>query len=270
MTLPDGPPAVRGRAASNSLRALLRAQLLGAYTAYCQAGYLARYAITPESRRRAAAVEWEHRWFRHGAKLAGLTVTCEGPLPEPGSFIAPNHFGYADIIALGGVCKTFFVAKVDVEGWPVIGYLFKTSYQIGVPRSVSKGIKIANERIAECLNQGHSVCVFLEGTSSGGGEVLPFHAPLVQPAIETNAPIVPTAIRWSATTPTIDIGEDVAYWRPEHTFAPHLWRLLGLNGVSAHIRFGQPVEAAGRDRKDLAAEIREHVLALLHESAPES
>ena len=93
--------------------------------------------------------------------------------------------------------------------------------------------------------------------------MLPFYPPLVQPAIDTGAPVCPVAIEWTAEDPEVVIAEDIAYWRDEHTFGPHVWRLLGFRGVRAHIEFGRLIEPEGHTRKSLAADTQQAVGELL-------
>ena len=127
-----------------------------------------------------------------------------------------------------------------------------------------RGVHEANRLVTERLTQGLSVCAFLEGTSSGGGAVMPFHSSLIQPAIDAGVPVVPAALRWQATDPAIDIAEDVAYWG-DHTLAPHLWRVLGLRGLRVDVTFGAPSSSGGQDRKTLAGTAHDSVCALLEE-----
>lgn len=229
--------------------------------AYLSLYRLAAAYCRDEQARLACATRWTHRWFRSCARIMGIRVRTSGPMPPPGALIAPNHLGYADIVALGAVLECFFVAKRDVEGWPGIGHIFRATRHIGVPRARAKGLKEAAAEIADRLAGGHRVCVFLEGTSTGGDRVLPFHGSLVQPAIDAGALVVPTALVWSASRSDIDIAEDVAYWK-DHVFARHLWRLLGLTGLGVEIRFGEPIAAAGRERHELGDAVREQVVSL--------
>jgi 1-acyl-sn-glycerol-3-phosphate acyltransferase len=187
----------------------------------------------------------------------------EGAAPDTASLIAPNHVGYLDIIAVGAACPVVFVSKADVRSWPIVGHLFSFSEHIGVARADRRSLAAVNASIAERLSAGMSVCVFLEGTSSCGTGLLPFHASLAQPAVDSGAPVVPVALRWESDSDRVNIVEDVAYWRPEHAFAPHAWRALGLRGLRVTVRFGQPIPATARDRKELAASAREQVLRLL-------
>lgn len=205
---------------------------------------------------------WSRWSLRQYTRLVGVHVTISGPLPAPGSFIAPNHMGYGDIFALGGRVPCFFVSKSEVATWPIIGHMFRQSRQIAMSRTRStKTFKRTLESIANRLRAGHSICVFLEGTSSGGESVLPFHGSLLQPAIDVGAPIVPAAIRWSSTDDRVDIAEDVAYWK-DHRFAPHLFRLMGLRGVEVEIRFGKPINVAGQSRSEAALNLHDEVVRI--------
>jgi 1-acyl-sn-glycerol-3-phosphate acyltransferase len=214
----------------------------------------------PEPLYRRAAL-WTHRWVRTLRAIAGFEVTTKGPLPAPGSLLAPNHIGYVDVFAVGSVLPCFFVAKVDVESWPFIGTLFRSSQCIGVPRSRVKALVEVTRRVADRLKLGHSVVVFLEGTSTGGDWLRPFYPPLAQPAIDANAPLTPVAIRWSTASGAVDIAENIAYWK-DHTFATHAWRLMGLRGIRAEIAFGEPISPAGHTRKSLAAAAERAVAAM--------
>lgn len=256
------------RARSNPFLAAYRVLLLIPPTLFCITACLIT-KTTARSREAslAACARWTHRWFRAGARITGFDVQHRGALPAPGAFIAPNHLGYCDIIAIGSLVQTLFVAKIDVESWPVMGYLFRSSEQIGVPRSRAKGLAVATAALGERLSQNCSVCVFLEGTSSGGDSVRSFHGALLQPAIEQGAAIVPTCLTWQIDTPDGLVSEDIAYWK-DHAFAAHFWRLLGLRRVRVLIQFGAPITlAADSDRKAAAEEVRASVVALYTQGA---
>ena len=250
------------RAHSSPIRAGLRVAGLMAASLFLLACWATVKTLTRDIKtqnRRAA--HWTSRWTRWCLAVAGFRVTTSGPKPAEGSLLAPNHIGYADVLALGSVAPCFFVAKVDVESWPFVGLLFRISKNIGVPRRRARALVEVTNEVAERLRGGNSVCVFLEGTSTGGDRLLPFYPPLAQPAIDAKAPLVPVAIRWRAEASDIDVAEDVAYWK-DHVFGPHAWRLMGLRGISVHIQFGEPIPSEGHNRKTLAA-AAEHAVAAM-------
>jgi 1-acyl-sn-glycerol-3-phosphate acyltransferase len=212
-------------------------------------------------RRVKRSYPWTRRFCDALRRVAGIRVSVSGTMPPEGVLLAPNHQGYVDILALGSTVPCFFVAKTEVASWPLVGWLFRCSQQIAVPRKRTRGLVRATELMEERLRRGFRVCAFLEATTSGGDRIMPFFAPLVEPAIRADAPVVPVGIRWYADDPDIDIAEDVAYWK-DHAFNRHVWRLLGLRGLHAVIRIGDPVEAAGRGRREAADDLRERVAEL--------
>lgn len=201
-------------------------------------------------------------WMKACVALLDVDVTVRGDLPEKPLLLVPNHIGYIDILALGSVAQTFFVSKAEVETWPVIGHIFLAARQLSIPRGNRRAIQEVNERIGNRLLAGHSVCVFLEGTTSGGDDVLAFHGSLLQSAIDSGIATMPVGIRWSSGEGAIDIDENVAYWK-DHVFVSHLFRLMGLRGLKVMITFGDTVAAEiSSDRKVLAAELNARVVGL--------
>lgn len=208
---------------------------------------------------------WTNHWAKALCASVGIDVRTEGNLPSGGCLLTPNHIGYCDILALAHTLPTVFVAKSEIASWPVIGRLFEAAGHISVARGNRRSLPQTCRDIASFLGADQKVCVFLEGTSTGGDAVRPFHSSLVQAAIDTQTPLVPVAIRWSALQPGVRIDEDVAYWK-DHAFVPHLWRFLGLRGIAAVVRFGAPIESSGRNRKELAAEAHRIVRRMLQGS----
>lgn len=256
------------RAYSNPLRASARLGLIVVVTL----GYLSGWLVVSSLQRSTLALHqkcttWTHSWLRTLARCAGFHLTVSGTLPAPGSFIAPNHQTYADIVVVGGQVPCFFVAKSEVGQWPAIGYLFRKSHQIGVRRDTTQNIGSTSDEIARRLSLGMSVTVFLEGTSTGGdGPLRDFRPALLQAPIDAGAPVVPCAIRWRVRDPKVVIAEDVAYWK-DHVLVPHLFRFLGFGGIACDVVFGAPIVAAGRDRHELAPVVQAAVQDLLAQAA---
>ncbi len=266
----DSPSEARpaARAWSNPLLAIARLGGFAAWTLYCYCGCLvSRAATSDRAEKRARSAEWTHRWLRRGAPIAGIRIDVRGSLPPAPALLVPNHLGYLDILAVGAACPAVFVSKADVRSWPVVGHLFDMSEHIGVMRSDRRSLSGVNASIAERLDGGLRVCVFLEGTSTDGSRMLPFYASLAQPAVDTGTPIVPVALNWFVDSSSLSISEDVAYWRPEHNFVTHAWRAIGLRGIRVTVSFGDPIPTeTGADRKALAAKAREAVAGLLEAS----
>ena len=72
-----------------------------------------------------------------------------------------------------------FVAKSEVAGWPLFGWLAKLQRTIFINRQARHQTGAATREIAGRLLGGDAVVLFAEGTSSDGIRVLPFRSSLV-------------------------------------------------------------------------------------------
>ena len=252
------------RAHSNPALAVWRLAQFAAWTIFCHLAHLcARFTTRDPAERRRRAGLWTHRWLLGAARISGIDIVIEGEPPASAVLLTPNHVTYLDVMAVGAATPTMFVSRADVQNWPIFGHIFNTSEHVGITRADRRDVAKVNEKIGERFDARVPVCAFLEGTSGSGQEVMPFHASLVQPAIERGVPVMPVGLRWEATVPGTSVMEDVAYWRQEHVIGPHLWRILGLRGIRVKVVFGRPIAPGETDRKVLAAQVRERVVALL-------
>ena len=88
-----------------------------------------------------------------------------------------NHASYLDIIILGSLFKTSFVAKKEIAKWPLLGILAKLQNSIFIDRKISS-LKNQEKKIIEHLKKKRNLVIFPEGTSSDGNRVLPFKSSL--------------------------------------------------------------------------------------------
>ena len=88
-----------------------------------------------------------------------------------------NHASYLDIIILGSLFKTSFIAKKEISKWPLLGILAKLQNTIFIDRRVSS-LKNQENKIIKHLNEKKNLVIFPEGTSSDGNRVLPFKSSL--------------------------------------------------------------------------------------------
>jgi len=222
--------------------------------------YLGQFLYRSEAERVALLYRGTQAWLRAMARAIEVGVTVEGTPPEKGAFIAPNHITYADIAVLPVATRLWYVSKADVLRWPLFGWLFRFSRNLTVDRDDIRCLRETNEAIAQRLREGYSVCVFLESTTSGGTALLPFRGPLLQPALDAGVDIVPVCIWWRADDPSIDLENDIAYWRGR-PMGSHIMRFLGFRGIHCTIRFGDPIPARG-DRKELVGRVHDAVASM--------
>ncbi len=198
-----------------------------------------------------------HLWATMFVKTTGIQVQIEGKIPTLPCFIVANHISYIDTLLLHYATGCIFVARGDVEHWPVIGFVSKMLYIIFIDRSNRLDTKRVNEEIKHALKMGDGVAVFAESRISCGKDVQPFRSALLSAPVECNMPVHYASITYENIDGTPPVSYFVSWWRPE-PFPYHIFRLLGYRGFKARVIFGeQPIY--GTDRKELANQLWEEV-----------
>lgn len=206
---------------------------------------------------------WVQRTAR--AMLASLEVAyqVDGQPPTRGLVVC-NHLSYIDILVLSAAIPCFFVAKIEIGGWPFFGKAARCGGTIFVDRSSLASAQSVAEQMTERLELPIPIPVLLfpEGTSTDGREVIRFHSRLIDPATSLGVPISTAAIRYAVAdgTPEIELC-----WYGDETFVNHLWKVLGVGGFEADLRFGE--SRVYTDRRIAADETRAEITAMREESA---
>lgn len=236
-----------------------------AFVAAMAAAFVFLVPIQAIARRRGWAVQHSIQtgFCRLMCGVIGIKVAPAGALPASSPrFVVSNHVSWTDIIALASLYPLVFLAKSEVAGWPVLGFLARLQGTVFVPRGSRKDIPLVNAALCGVLREGRDLVVFPEGTSSEGVDVLPFK-PAHFDAIEGYdgaAAVAPAAILYTDGARPVDVG-----WYGDMTFLPHLWSLMKRDGVHCRIAFGEAIAFEGKDRKALAAETEAQVRAMLQE-----
>jgi len=204
---------------------------------------------------RIAWMQWMSRRF---LAVLHCQVTVSGEIPS-GGLIACNHLGYVDILVLGSVCPAIFIAKSDVVGWPIFGWLASRAGTIFVSRDAPAMVAAQLREMEQPLRDGRPVILFPEGTSSDGAQVLPFRSSLMESTIITGASVTPSAVGYDLMGEG-DVGTEVAYWG-DLVLVPHLINLLSKKSFKARLFFGQPREPMS-DRKQETRFLHQEVSSL--------
>ncbi|MCE2946569.1 MAG: lysophospholipid acyltransferase family protein [bacterium] len=171
----------------------------------------------------------------------GLDVHGELPGDDAPVFIAANHVSWLDIWVINAVCPTLFVAKSEIRGWPVFGWLAARVGTLFIERARRADTRKVNDRIiARLAIAGERIAVFPEGTTTDGSVVRPFHASLFQPAVGAGARVHPVAIRY---VDTAGVRSDVPAYIDEVSLLASMWRIAGAQGLRAELHFLEPIEA---------------------------
>jgi 1-acyl-sn-glycerol-3-phosphate acyltransferase len=194
-------------------------------------------------------------------RLAGFALDPRlartGALPaQPGRLLLANHVSWIDVFAILGAIPSRFVAKSEIGGWPLIGWLVTLVGTLYIERGRRHAVAAMNHRVRDRLRAGETVAVFPEGTTTDGSTLLPFHSNLIAPALEVGCEIWPVALRY------LERGSPsrAAAFVGEMALLNSLWNILAARGLQIEVAFLPPVPAvAGATRHHLAAVAREEI-----------
>jgi 1-acyl-sn-glycerol-3-phosphate acyltransferase len=188
----------------------------------------------------------------------GIHYSVEGQPPTRG-LVVSNHLSYIDILVLGAEMPCFFVAKIEIGGWPYFGRAARCGGTIFVDRSSLASALSVAEQMAERLKMPIPVPVLLfpEGTSTDGSEVIRFHSRLIDPATSLGVPITTASVRYVLED---GVPERELCWYGDETFVNHMWKVLGAVGFVAEVRFGVP--RIYSDRRVAADQTRAEITAM--------
>lgn len=126
-------------------------------------------------------------------KVTGL----ENLDPERSYIFVANHRSYLDTATLFAFAgkRIGLVAKKELLKVPVMGQGMSFVNIIAIDRSNPERARASMEKAREVLDAGYSFGVFVEGTRAMPGELLPFKKGAFHLAVQTNADIIPVAIK---------------------------------------------------------------------------
>ena len=220
--------------------------------------------MSPTAGIRIGGMRLEYRMIRWWSwmlmRVFGITVRSVGqPLPAATMFVA-NHVSWVDIVVLHSQRMMGFVAKREIAGWPLIGWMAARAETIFHQRGSTESLGGVVEQMVNRLRNGQSVGAFPEGGTRGGRGLGPFHARIFTAAVEANAPVQPVALRYGEGG---DVQTRVAFQTGEN-FMQNFLRLLGDPPCVADVVFLEPIQPGDAEgRRRIAETARERIAAVL-------
>ena len=205
----------------------------------------------------------KRRWSRQLLRLLliDLAPPGAGVMQIQSGLLVANHISFIDIFAINALIPCGFVAKSDVAGWPLIGWLSRRNDTVFIERGKPKAAHLTQRRMVEVLSAGRRLAVFPEGTTTAGERVLPFHGALFQGAIDSAAPVHCIVIEY------VDCSG-------RHTHAPAyvgelslldcLHNIIESSGIEVRITLAASFSPPLPDRRHLAHRAHQAVSNALH------
>ena len=212
-----------------------------------------------------------HFWSRVLLVIVGVRLVIHGEDPDdalagtglnPGSrglMLLANHVSWLDIYAINATLPTRFVAKAEIAGWPVIGTLVASIGTLFVERGRRHAVHAINKVVAQRLQLGETIGVYPEGTTTEGDTLLPFHANLVQPAIDVQAMVRPIALRY---TQDGSLSRAAAYVGDDHLLMS-LWRVVTAPRLMVEVHWLPPLPQGIQRRHEAGRLAREAIAGAL-------
>ena len=201
-----------------------------------------------------------------GILAVRLKVSGEAPRAQdlPAMLVA-NHVSWLDIFAINAAHAMRFVAKAEIRGWPVIGWLCAQAGTLFIERAQRRHTVNINQQMAAGLRSGDTFAIFPEGIITSGDILLPFHASLLQPALECGAQLFPVAIRYTRADGTLCYEADYVGAK---TLVDSLRLMLTQPVIHVHLQFLPPITVDSRHRRELALSAETVIAAALNLPAP--
>ena len=191
--------------------------------------------------------------------MLGVPCSVTGTIPSAGAVVS-NHLSYLDILMFSATTPFVMVAKKELRRWPLLGWLTAQAGTVYVERSEDavpgqdrQTHAEVNALMAEAYRSGLPVLFFPEGTTTDGSRTLPFRRGLFHSVLSNDVPLRAAALQF-------DIGEgngnatvrNEVCFVGNALFVPHLFKCLGLRGLTAQIHFGEVIQS--RDDRFLLAQ----------------
>lgn len=213
--------------------------------------------------RRQASVA---RWSAGLLAIVKVVARMHGAPPGDGSrprVLVANHVSWLDIQVIHAAWQVRFVAKSEVRGWPVIGWLSARTGTLFIERGSGRHAARINEAIHAAFVEGDAVGVFPEGTTTEGDRLGKFHASLLQPAVDEQAVVCPVALRYVDGRGDLCVA---ASYVGETTLLESMRAILAEPCIFVDLHFLPPIDARGKSRRELATLTREAIAGKLQVS----
>ena len=212
-------------------------------------------------------------YYRVLSFLLRIRVRVNGtPVRSRAILFVSNHISWADIVVIGSIAPVAFVAKREVESWPLVGITAKLQKTVFVDRARRHQTGDAVAEIVKRIERGVSVVLFAEGTSSDGNRVLPFRSALLGAVEEAagsggdNILIQPMSICYTGQhgLPMGRQHRPLVAWYGDLDFMPHIKAFIKRGAVDALVTYGKPMPAdRDTDRKAMTKQLEDAVRRLL-------
>jgi 1-acyl-sn-glycerol-3-phosphate acyltransferase len=189
---------------------------------------------------------------RQLSKVFNIEVEIHGEIPQQPALWVSNHVSWLDIAVLGSGTRVFFLAKAEIEKWPLLGALAKGGGTLFIKRGSGDSVRI-REQITSFLKHDIPVLFFPEATTSDGSRIKKVYGRILGAAIEANRPVQICLICYVNQEGELD---QVAPFIDDIRFIDHVKNVLEMPKVTAHLMALPPIAVQGHTVESLTQEVQ--------------
>lgn len=176
-----------------------------------------------------------------------------------------NHISWLDIFVVDASYPATFIAKSEIRGWPLVGWLCTGVGTLYIERGKRSEALRARQKIAKEIERGVLIALCPEGTTTFGRSLERFHSALFQPALDAAATLQPVALRYLDLA---GLHTDAAAYAGESSFMDSVWSIVSARHMVAELNLLEPISALGQTRRSLAERTETAIAAALGVPAP--
>jgi 1-acyl-sn-glycerol-3-phosphate acyltransferase len=190
------------------------------------------------------------------ATASSSTSSMSSASSSQTTLMVANHISWLDIFVINALEPCRFVAKSDIRGWPLVGWLCAKTGTIFISRGKPRDVRAIYQGLVASIKTGDRIAFFPEGTTAAQGGLLPFHPNLFEAAIDAAVAVQPYALRYLDDTGALHPAADFI---GETTIVESILAILkarGIRRITAELTVLAPIASTGAHRRDLAAVVR--------------
>lgn len=207
--------------------------------------------------------------------LSSIKIKVHGKLSEHRPLLVVcNHISIFEIatfpVAFGGS----FVAKKDIESWPLVGYVSRKFGVIFVDRRPSHAVEALKTVQKTVANVKYPMFLFPEGTTTNGAYVKPFKSTLFNFVENSDVAVQPVILHYrfrdGSPISDEDMANHFAYFDnakqdmgpkcfKERSAFGQVFHVMVLGGFCVEITALPVPDLSGMDRKQIAETLHEIV-----------
>lgn len=218
--------------------------------------------------RGAVSVKYMRFFMRILLYVAGVRIRVHGDLSTHRPLLViSNHISIFEIatfpVAFGGS----FIAKKEMESWPLVGWVSRKFGVVFVDRRPSHAMDALQQVQKTVATVKYPVFLFPEGTTTNGAYVKPFKSTLFNFVENSNVVVQPMVMNYRLRNGDVisdtDMAQHFAYFdnakqdmgpkcTRERSAFGQLFHIMVLGGFTVEITVLPPPPLAGMDRKQIA------------------